>query len=203
MPRSGVYLALAAMMSLEEILERWIPYRLQAVETLQFAWDWISESDVPREVVVLVDGHKKLQGNVAAIANPMIEIGFIHARALLEFLGLNANRGRLVQITKRRPGDVAVEHYSTPAKPLSKATPASALAAYPGPREEAEGALVSIFELTNKLAAHITDGVCSGQWTYDHLGIACRGIPVLVHNHLYAKLGRPAPAASQVLPHGR
>ena len=73
------------MISLEEILERWIPYRLQAIETLQFAWDWIGESDAPREVIVLVDGHKKLQGNVAAIANPMIEIGFIHARALLEF----------------------------------------------------------------------------------------------------------------------
>ncbi len=191
------------MISLDEILERWIPYRLQAIETLQFAWDWIVESDAPREVVVLVDGHKKLQGNVAAIANPMIEIGFIHARALLEFLGLNAHRGRLVQITKRRPGDVAVEHYSTPTKPLSKASPASALAAYPGPREEAEGALVSIFELTNKLAAHITDGLCSERWTDKHLDIACRGIPVLVHNHLYAKLDRPAPVAPQAIPHGR
>jgi len=191
------------MISLEEILERWIPYRLHAIETLQFAWSWIGESDVPRQVVVLVDGSKKLQGNVAAIANPMIEIGFIHARALLEFLGLSAHRGRLVQITKRHAGDVAVEHYSTPARPLSKASPASALAAYPGPREDAEGALVSIFELTNKLAAHITDGVCSELWTDNHLDIACRGIPVLVHNHLYAKLGRPAPAAPQALPHGR
>jgi len=29
------------MISVEEILERWIPYRLQAIETLQFAWEWI------------------------------------------------------------------------------------------------------------------------------------------------------------------
>ena len=191
------------MISLEEILEHWIPYRLQAIETLQFAWHWVGESDVPREVVVLVDGKKRLQCNVAAIANPMIEIGFIHARALLEFLGLNAYRGHLAQITKRRAGDVAVEHYSTPRMPLSKASPASALAAYPGPPEEAEAALVSIFELTNKLAAHITDGRCSEQWTDQHLDIACRGIPVLLHNHLYAKLGRPAPAAPQAVPHGR
>lgn len=191
------------MISLEEILVRWIPYRLQAIETLQFAWEWIGESDVPREVVVLVDGKKKLQGNVAAIANPMIEIGFVHARALLEFLGLSAHRGRLVQISKRRPGDVAVEHYSTQTRPLAKASPDSALAAYPGPREEAEGALVSIFELANKLAAHITDGVCSAQWTDNHLDIACRGIPALVHNHLYAKLGRPAPITPRALQYGR
>jgi hypothetical protein len=190
------------MISVEEILERWIPYRLQAIETLQFAWEWIRESEAPCEVVVLVDGKKKLQGNVASIANPMIEIGFIHARALLEFLGLSVQRGHLVQIAKRRAGDVAVEHYSTQARPLSKASPASALAAYPGPREEAEGALVSIFELANKLAAHITDGVCSEQWTDNHLDIACRGIPVLVHNHLYAKLGRTAPVAPRALQHG-
>src|SRR5690348_5278416 len=131
------------MISLEEILEQWIPYRLQTIETLQFAWEWVGESDAPREVVVLVDGQLKLRGNIAAIANPMIEIGFIHARSLLEFLGLRADQGRLVQIARRRAGDVAVEHYSTPATPLSKASPASALAAYPGPREEAEGALVS------------------------------------------------------------
>jgi len=152
---------------------------------------------------VLVDGKKKLQGNVASIANPMIEIGFIHARALLEFLGLSAHRGHLVQIATRHAGDVAIEHYSTQARRLSKASPASALAAYPGPREEAEGALVSIFELANKLAAHITDGVCSEQWTDNHLDIACRGIPVLVHNHLYAKLGRKAPVATRALQHGR
>ena len=191
------------MINLEEILERWIPYRLQAIETLQFAWKWIGESDTPREVVVLVDGQPRLRGNVAAIANPMIEIGFIHARSLLEFLGLRADKGRLIQIARRRAGDVAVEHYSTSARPLSKASPASALAAYPGPSQEAEGALVSIFELTNKLAAHLTDGVCSEQWNDSHLDIACRGIPVLVHNHLYAKLGRRAPAAPQALPHGR
>jgi hypothetical protein len=60
---------------------------------------------------------------------------------------------------------------------------------------------VGVFELANKLMAHITDGAVSREWTDRHLDIALRGIPVLVNNHLYAKLGRRAPSASQVLPH--
>lgn len=83
------------MMTLDDILNRWIPYRLEALETLQFAWNWIGESDEPRSVEVFDEGKLKLRGNVAAIANPMIEVGVIHARALLEFLGLCAVSGRL------------------------------------------------------------------------------------------------------------
>lgn len=154
---------------------------------------WVSESDLPRAVVVLVDGQERLHGNVAAIANPMIEAGIIHARALLEFLGLCVRRGRLANISRRHPGDVAVEHYSMPERPLTMVSPDTALAAYPGSRMEAEEALVAVFELANKLMAHITDGIGTKEWTDRHLDIACRGIPVLVQNHLYSKLGRTIP----------
>ncbi len=76
------------MMTLDDVLERWIPYRLQAIETLKFAWELTAnEAGRPRRLEVLVDGRVKLRGNVAAIANPMIEAGVIHARALLVFMG--------------------------------------------------------------------------------------------------------------------
>jgi hypothetical protein len=181
------------MMTLDEVLNQWIPYRLQAIETLQFAWEWIGESEEPRQVEVIVDGKVKLRGNVAAIANPMIEVGIIHARALLEFLGLCTKDGKLSQVRKRRPDDIAVEQFSTPAMPLSIVTPSDALSAYPGPKEEAEKALVAIFEWANKGLAHLTTGVLSDKYTDQHLDIACRGIPVLLHNHLYAKLGKVVP----------
>ena len=142
----------------------------------------------------------KLRGNVAAIANPMIEVGIIHARALLEFLGLCARNGRLEQIKKRRPDDIAVEHYSTKEVPLSIVTPSAALSAYQGPAEEAENALVAIFEFANKGLAHLTTEVLSGKYTDQHLEIACRGIPVLLHNHLYAKLGRNVPSPPSAIP---
>lgn len=202
------------MMSRDDILERWIPYRLQAIDTFQFAWSWLRESDNPRDVLVVegghwkldgtvesvVGGHLKLRGNVASIANPMIEAGVIHARALLEFLGLRAHNGRLAQVTKRYPGDIAVEHLSTSQFPLQRLDPEHALAAYSGPIEEAEDALISIFEVANKLMAHITDGAFSGEWTDRHLDTACRGIPALIESHLYTKLGMAVPKAVEAIP---
>jgi hypothetical protein len=196
----AIYHKLATMMTLDDVLERWIPYRLQALETLQFAWKWIGETEAPRKVEVFVEGRLTLQGNVAAIANPMIEVGLIHARALLEFLGLCAVNGKLRQITKRRPDDLAVEYFSTAQFPLSIVSPDSALSAYQGPMGEAEKALVSIFEFTNKGLAHMTTGVLSQEYTEQHLEIACRGLPVLLHNHLYAKLGREIPTPLSAAP---
>ena len=180
-------------MTLDDVLNLWIPYRLQTLDTLQFAWRWIEESDSLRRVEVFEEGRLRLQGNVAAIANPMIEVGIIHARSLLEFLGLCATNGRLSQIKKRRPDDIAVEHFSTPKAPLSIVTPDAALSAYQGPRKEAEMALVAIFEFANKGLAHLTTETLSAEYTDQHLDIACRGIPVLLHNHLYAKLGKQIP----------
>jgi hypothetical protein len=188
------------MMTLDEILDQWIPYRLQAIDTLQFAWAWVGECEEPRQVEVTVDGKVKIRGNVAAIANPMIEVGIIHARALLEFLGLCVKGGRLAQVSSRRPDDIAIEHFSTSTMPLCIVAPSEALSAYPGPKEEAEQSLVAIFEWANKYLAHLTTGVLSGEFTDQHLDIACRGIPVLLHNHLYARLGRAVPTPLSVIP---
>lgn len=181
-------------MTNEEILKQWIPYRLQAIDTLQFAWKWIGESEQQRQVDVVVDGELKIRGNVAAIANPMIEVGIIHARALLEFLGLGAERGKLITLKKRRPDDLAVEKFSTTAGQLSKVTRSDVLSAYPGPEEEAEQALVAIFEWANKGLAHLTTGVLTHSYTDQHLDIACRGVRALLQNHLYVKLGLNIPA---------
>ncbi len=128
----------ANALTLEEVVNKWIPYRLQAIETLQFAWDWINEPHSQSQVQVIVDDRIKIQGNVAGIANPMIKIGLIHARALLEFLGLCACNGRLEQIRKRRPDDIGVEHFSTREYPLSVVSPLSALSAYPGEKNVQE-----------------------------------------------------------------
>jgi hypothetical protein len=187
-------------MTVDEVLNLWIPYRLQALDTLQFAWRWIGESDSPRRVEVFEEGRLRLRGNVAAIANPMIEVGVIHARALLEFLGLCAVNGKLAQIKKRRPDDIAVEHFSTPAAPLCIVAPSEAIAAYEGPSDEAESALVAIFEFANKGLAHLTAEILSAEYTDHHLDIACRGIPVLLHNHLYAKLGMQIPSPPSAAP---
>lgn len=189
-------------MTHEEVLNQWIPYRLQAIETLQFAWEWKGEPEQQRQVEVVVDGKLKFRGNVAAIANPMIEVGLIHARVLLEFLGLATKDGKLIQAKRRknRNDDIVVEQFSTPAIVLSMVTPSDVFSSYPGPQEEAEHALVAIFEWTNKGLAHLTTGVLSHNYTERHLDIACGGIRALLHNHLYAKLGRVIPAPPSAIP---
>lgn len=181
------------MFTLHDLLKKWIPYRLEAIESLRWAWE-VAGQDSKADMEVLIDGRCCLRGNVAAIANPMIEAGFIHARALLEFLGLAATKdGKLTVVASRRPGDIAIEHFSTPSVVLVKATPESVAAAYPGPREEAEQSLAAIFQTSNRWLAHVTDGVMSRQWTDQHIDVALRGIPVLIHNHLYAPLGLELP----------
>lgn len=194
-PQAGSRLAqtLAMMFTLDDLLNTWIPYRLEAIETLCWAWN-LSESDNPSTLKVLVNGDCCLEGNIAAIANPMIEAGFIHARALLEFLGLAATKnGKLSVVTGRRPGDLAIENFSTSSIILKKATPESVVASYSGPKEEAEKSLVAIFEMSNRWLAHITDGSLSQTWTDQHIEIALQGIPVLIYNHLYAPLGLKLP----------
>jgi hypothetical protein len=181
------------MFTLDVLLKKWIPYRLEAVETLRWAWA-LTEKNAGAGLEIVVAGRSALKGNVAAIANPMIEVGFIHARALLEFLGLAATKdGKLSVVKNRRVGDIAVENFSTSNVRLLRATPDSVAAAYPGAREEAEDSLVAIFELSNRWLAHVTDGAISKQWTDHHVDVALRGIPVLIHNHLYAPLGLELP----------
>ena len=124
----------------------------------------------------------------------MVEAGFIHARCLLEFLGLGVKKGKLITVENRRADDIAIEHFTVDGVPLEKVTPDVALSAYTGPRDRGERALVAIFELANKGLAHFTRTFPDGYNSVD-LEIACQGIPVLVQNQLYVKLKKLVPEA--------
>lgn len=186
----------------DALLYELIPYRLQAVDTLIWAYDRSYDFSPPHSLVVAVDGVAILNGNTSAVFNPMIEAGFIHARCLLEFLGLCAKSGRLAAIERRRPDDVGIEHFATrDGHPLEPVSPARALAAYDGNQGEAERALVAIFQLANKGLAHLSSwGSPTSGYTDKELRIACRGIPALIKNNLYIPLGLEMPPALQALP---
>lgn len=177
----------------EEVLNIWIPYRLQGIQTLWWAYNQLQDLPQPRELQVFVDGKQLIQGNASAVLNPMVEAGFIHARCLLEFLGLGVKKGRLVAIDNRRTDDIAIELYKANGVPLEKVSPAAALSAYTGSQDRGERALLAIFELANKGLAHFTSAFPDGYNSVD-LEIACKGIPALVQNHLYTKLNMPVPA---------
>ncbi|MBN8921754.1 MAG: hypothetical protein BGP10_15165 [Rhodanobacter sp. 68-29] len=180
------------MMNLDDVLHKWIPYRLQAMETMMWAYYKQDDIEPPKEIVVTVDGEKILQGYASAIFNPMLEVGFIHARSLLEFMGLAASEGRLVAVKGRRKDDIAIEQFSVNGVALEKVSPSMALDTYTGPRDLGERALVAMFELANKGLAHLTSGIPDG-YTSEDLEIACKGIKALVGNNLYIKLGMQIP----------
>jgi hypothetical protein len=181
-------------MNLDRLLDEIIPYRMQAVATLNLAtrlgMKW---ADHPPPLEIRVNGKLQIEGNLHAFTNPAIEVGLVHCRALLEFLGLTANSGRIVNINRRRPSDIGIEHFSNASGHLSMVSPDTALSRYDGGNEDAETALLAVFQITNKGIAHVTEDIKDNP---DHgrlIEIASRGIPSLVVSYLYTPLGLPAP----------
>jgi hypothetical protein len=96
-------------------------------------------------------------GNLGGFINPAIEVGLVHCRALLEFLGLKANSGRIVNVRSRRSSDIGIEHFADASGHLPRDSPDAALARYGGGREDAEKALLAVFEITNEGIAHASE----------------------------------------------
>lgn len=115
-------------------------------------------------------------------------------------MGLCANGSKLGQIKQRKKDDIAIEHFRAMSGPLNKVDPSAAISTYLGPADEAERALLSIFEFANKGMAHLTTQASISQFTDAHLEIACKGIPVLLQNKLYAKLGMEMPPPPKAQP---
>jgi hypothetical protein len=181
-------------MNLDRLLNEIIPYRMQAVDTLILATRLATRWPHPPPLEIHVDGKLQVEGNLYAFTNPAIEVGLVHCRALLEFLGLAANKsGRIVNIDRRRCSDIGIEHFSNASGYLSMVNPETALSRYDGGKEEAEKALLAVFQITNKGIAHVTADIKDNP---DHgrlIEIASLGVPSLVISYLYTPLGLLAP----------
>jgi hypothetical protein len=180
-------------MNQTQLLHELLPYRMYAVATLNRALQLRAKwSDAP-SMTIYVDGKLEIEGNFDAFANPAIEAGLVHCRALLEFLGLCNRKGVLSNIERRRRGDVGIEHFRTADNHLKMVDPEAVLKRYEGGRTEAEKALLSVFHVANKGLAHITQDLRDHPEQGAFLEIASRGIPSLVVSYLYTPLGIPAP----------
>jgi hypothetical protein len=181
-------------MHLDRLLNEIIPYRMQAVDTLILAARLTAKWQHPPPLENHIDEKLQVEGNLYTFTNPAIEVGLVHCRALLEFLGLAASKsGRILNIDRRRPSDIGIEHFSNASGHLSMVNPETALSRYQGGKEEAEKALLAVFEITNKGIAHVTQDVKDNP---DHgrlIEIACRGVPSLVISYLYIPLSLAAP----------
>lgn len=172
------------------VLDRAVPHRLQALYALTMAVDLIAKKnpDDAGGFSLEVNGNVAVQGSAAGITNAWLEVGIVHGRALLEFLGLSEKDGALIERKGPRDTDWRLADFDLP--PVTRA---QAIKAYKGDADEAEQSLVSIMVFANRGIAHITDLIDPERFGTHHLEIASRGIHALVVGHLYRPLGRAEP----------
>ncbi|HEY5805396.1 MAG TPA: hypothetical protein VIT90_17085 [Lysobacter sp.] len=183
------------MMDQEALLNRWLPARLEALNTMQIALRYYNADKEWTPMEIHIDGKLAIEGTAAGFIFPALECGVINARALLEFMGLCVNKQRrLANIERnRRPDDIGIEQFMLNGSPLPLVRADEAIARYLGPPEDAERGLVAMFDLANKALAHLTTDVESERWSAHELEIACEGIPALLESALYTPLGLPFP----------
>jgi hypothetical protein len=195
------------MFSHNDIINRIIPYRLQAIDAANLAARFRNSWDAPKSMKIYFDEKLRITGNSDAYTNPVLDSGIIHCRALLDFLGLKADPNDSAKLICRDPkknnkDDVVIEHFSNSNGPLPLVTPQEAIARYQGPQAEAEAALASVIHIANKGLAHITSGLVLSATDISHLEIASRGIRALVESNFYTPLGLvpPKPGVTEVNP---
>jgi hypothetical protein len=180
-------------MNRDRLLNELLPYRMQAIETLNLALNLgMQLGEAP--MMLYAGDRLVVEGTLHGFTNPCIEAGLMHCRALLELLGLCEKNGRLSNVKKRRFTDIGIEDFVTPAGPsLKKVSAADAASRYPGPSSEAENALLAVFQVTNKGLAHVTEDLNDSSERARLIEIASRGVPVLMVGCFYKPMGLPAP----------
>jgi hypothetical protein len=175
--------------TLQHYLDTTLPYRLHALHAFEVALHLVAEFPSGAELECVFNGKPKIKGRSTAITNPTIEMGIIHSRVLLDFLGLKAtSKTQLVTAKKRMPTDICIESFD-----LDKITIKQVLASCNGNQVVAESAIAITLSAANKLVAHSTDIIKIDNNSIDSHLITCKAIPVLFNLYFYQKLGLPMP----------
>ena len=185
-------------MNKADVLSRFIPNSLHAIEMLSLAIHLKQKWGQPQPMKIFIAGELTIEGNSHAITNPAVEAGIIHCRALLEFLGLGMSKdGALQNLARpRKSDDFGIEHFlNAIGRPLARVSPAQAVSHHSGGTAEAERALLSVFRVANKGLAHLTSSFSMNPEETRLLKIASHVIPILIDNYLYKPHGLDAPLA--------
>lgn len=178
------------MLSEHAKVKKLLDYRLQAVFGLMWALELRSCWNTAPPISIFINEHLTVEGNLSAITNPMIEAGFIHCRALLEFLGLQRSKdGKTIQALKRREGDIGIEHFKNADGLLKMRLPDVVLSRYLGPPEKAENSFLGIIEIANKHLLHNTISLLEENNDVTNVEFAIREMPALMTNYFYTPLG--------------
>lgn len=176
--------------TLQTILNEHIPYRLEAIGAMQWACDLLISRHTPEKVQLHFDDQVVVKsGSFRFFTNPILEIGSVYSRVLLEFLGITASRSKncLVEVDRRVAGDVGIENFPN----LSRLSTANVLNAPFGQSEEIERACITTIAVANKAVAHLTKG--GAAHSVADLRLCSQVVPWLILKHVYEPLGAPRP----------
>ena len=183
-------------MDSEDYLTRLLPHRLDAlaiaVLMLRFRLKW----EEPKSMQILVDGELQFEGTTTMFTNPALEVGVLHGRALLEFIGLKASNGKLIQLSPKRDrkeDDAAIERMLGPDGPLSLVTPEDADAILPGDEGTAKRLLADLITAAHKGVAHSSATYFANPMDATELMLALQLTQRLVERFVYLPLGRQRP----------
>ncbi|NOY38814.1 MAG: hypothetical protein GXO95_00815 [Nitrospirae bacterium] len=169
-------------------------YRIQSVAIGHLAILYVLEWNNVPSVKIFFGEEQVIEGRATAFTNAAIEAALIHCRALLEFLGLAAGDEKTLKQRKGvRNDDIVIEDFEGPSGPLKKVTPIEASRPYEGSPQEAETALAYVLHTTNKALAHSTRGFSKSNEASRLIEIAFRGVPTLMVNYFYNRMGIEAP----------
>lgn len=182
------------VLSLDEVAKEWIPYRIDAVRGATWTMEMQTRVHGSEKMSISIRNKFEYDGYVGYFLQPMLEIGLVHARALLEFVGLYAKNGNLEQINRRRPNDIAIEHYSVDGRQLSMVTPTEICSYIDMPDVVVLWSLVGIIEQTNKNLAHVTTGEILNMAMHGQIRCALNALPDVIERCFYNELRLENPA---------
>lgn len=182
-------------MDQEDYLTRLLPHRLNALAIAALMLEFVVKWEEPKPMEILVNGTAQFEGTTAMFSNPIVEVGVLHARTLLEFIGLKVWSRELVQMnpSRRDKDDAGIEMIVGPNGSLRMVTPEEVGAAHPCDPESAREALVQVVLAAHKGLAHASKTYFSDPLAPEQMGFALQLTQKLVERHVYVPLGRDRP----------
>ena len=176
--------------ALERFVQDRLHYRLYALRIFRSALSLVECYPAGGRFECTVNGKVVMEGTSTAITNPSIEMGLIHSRVLLEFLGLRIIEGqRLGEHTERKhKDDINIESFSLPV-----VTRDQALSRCRDDKEMAEASFVKTVTAANKMVAHLTGVMDQGSEAVNSYLMCCDAIPALFKQYFYKPLEIPFP----------
>jgi len=98
-------------LTLDEIVDTWLPARVGALDNMLWVLELSDQFGKGAAVRLHIKDGPTFSSSLQLLSDPMIAAGYVHARALLEFIGISAKNGALIEVQRRRTSDLAIEHY--------------------------------------------------------------------------------------------